>query len=688
MAQEYNANSFEVLKELDPVKRRPGMYIGSTDGAGVTHCFFEVVDNATDEALINMCNEISIIIKDDGFVEVIDNGRGIPVDINDETGICGATLVYSKLHAGGKFSNKNYRFSGGLHGVGGAVVNALSTDLILTIKRDGKIHQITFYNGGHFDSAVAKVIGECDPKDTGTSVRYKLSKQYFAAAISENQFELSEAWLVNMLKDRACLKAGLRYNLDYKGNKHTFISEKGIIDLLEIPEYGDKADPIMREPLCVKEETTYKGSRDKYFDDGTQAFRDVEKTDPETGTKVKSKVAVKETYTEDVEVEFAVFIEDKMSQMSAKSYVNNITTPLHGKHLDGLVEGFCQAVKDYLFARLPKKIPSSQLLDSDISSGCQFAIMAMMQDISFKGQTKDELNSQKARTVIYPISLQYFKRWLEMNPSAAERIVMKSIRCQEQRLHNQKAKDEEEKNISSSTSMSLTGILTPCRSRDINVNELFIVEGDSAGGTARKAADKETQAVLPLKGKILNTFKATPTKIAQSAQIKILTAAIGTGVGDEFDYSKLKYGKIIPLTDADVDGSHIQLLTVAYLYKFAVKLIKAGHIFIAVPPLHKLTRTNSSKREVVFIKNDEEFARLYPKGCPQGWTKGRFKGLGEMNDYELEETAMNVKTRSIYQLNYKPEKEAMYVELFDILMGDDPSKRLDFIRENIDFTDL
>lgn len=275
-----------------------------------------------------------------------------------------------------------------------------------------------------------------------------------------------------------------------------------------------------------------------------------------------------------------------------------------------------------------------------------------------------------------------------MNPAAAERIVNKSIKCQDQRLKNQQAKDDEEASISTLTSMSLTGILTPCRSRDINENELFIVEGDSAGGTARKAANKVTQAVLPLRGKILNTYKASEIKISNSDQIKILKTAIGTDVGANFDYSKLKYGKIIPLTDADVDGSHIQLLTISFFYKFAPMLIQAGHVFIAAPPLYKLVKKSSSKREVIFIKNDEEFNERYPNGTPQGWTKGRFKGLGEMNDSELEETAMNPSSRSIYQLQYKPEKEEVYTELFDVLMGDDPSKRLDFIRKHIDFNDL
>lgn len=677
----YNANSLSKLKGLDPVRKRPGMYIGNTNGDGVKHCCFEIIDNADDEALIGVCDRIRIIVTpSDGFIEVIDNGRGIPMDINDEEGLCGAIMVYTELHAGGKFSNKNYKFSGGLHGVGGSVVNALSSDLIITVKSDGLIRQVVFKNGGEFESAEPTVLGTCDPKDTGTSIKYKLAPRWFQPAVAANEFEIEEQWFIDMLSKRCCLQTGMIYELNYDGREHTFTSKHGLNDLISVP--SEQVNPIIESPLYFDEEVSYKVTTNKYNDDGSQAFRTiVDKTDGSV-----KKNAIKETLTEDAVIRFSFFVEDKLTQMQAKSFVNKIQTTENGKHLEGTVAGFCQAITEYAAHNLkkPLKRPLEQI---DITCGCQFAVLVMMQNVGFNGQTKACLTTPQAKTITYRAALEFFTRWMAMNPEESNRIIVKSVRAQEQRLRNEKVRDQSDKEETLG-GMSLTGKLAPCWSRDTNLNELFIVEGDSAGGTAKKAADKNTQAVLPLRGKILNILKSTEAKVFASEQINILATAIGTGIGKDFDYSKLRYGKIIPLTDADVDGAHIQLLILTMINKYMPELIKRGHLFISIPPLYKVTKKNVASPESIWIRDDKELAEKFPNGIPSNYTKSRFKGLGEMDEDQLKETAMDKDTRTIFQLEYLPEREEEYDALFEVLMGKVPAQRLDFISEHINFKDI
>ena len=677
----YNANSLSKLKGLDPVRKRPGMYIGNPDGGGVKHCFFEILDNADDEALIGYCDCIHINVSSaDGYIEVIDNGRGIPMDINDQEGLCGAIMVYTELHAGGKFSSKNYKFSGGLHGVGGSVVNALSSHLIITVKSEGLIRQVEFKNGGEFESGIPKIIGKCDLNDTGTSIKYKLSPRWFQPAITANEFEIKEDWFIDTLNKRCCLQAGMTYVLNFDGRTQTFMSENGINDLITLPE--DKNNQIIEEPLYFDEEVTYKVTQDKYNDDGSQAFRTTE--DKKTGEQ--KRTPIKETSTEEAVVRFSFFVEDKLAPMQTKSFVNKIQTVDNGKHLEGTVAGFSQAVVEFAVQNLKKPL-KRPLEQADITCGCQFAVLVMMQNVGFSSQTKAYLTTPQAKTITYRASLEFFTRWMAMNPTEANRIVAKAIRAQEQRIRNEKVREQSDKEDTLG-GMSLTGKLTPCWSRDININELFIVEGDSAGGTAKKAADKNTQAVLPLRGKILNTMKSSDAKVYASEQINILATAIGTGIGKEFDYSKLRYGKIVPLTDADVDGAHIQLLILTMINKYMPELIKRGHVFISVPPLYKLTKKNTANPESIWIRDDKELAEKFPNGVPNNFTKSRFKGLGEMDEDQLRETAMDKHSRTIFQLQYLPEREEAYDALFEVLMGKVPADRLAFITKNIDFKDI
>ncbi|MCY9860932.1 ATP-binding protein [Vibrio coralliirubri] len=667
---EYNGNSMDTLQGLDPVRKRPGMYIGSTDGDGVRHCFVEIIDNAIDEAISGYCDTINVTFSKDGYISIQDNGRGIPVDINDKSGLSAAILVYTNLHSGGKFENKNYKYSGGLHGVGSSVVNALSTHLELTIKRDGKIHYIEFVNGGELTSHdYPKIIGECDINDTGTTVRYKLDATHFQGAITANDWEIKQEWLDVFLHERAAITNNLLINLDYKGNTTSHKANNGLADLLVIPEYSETATPIMREAIMFCEESEYKGQR-QVWDSLNNRF----KTD-------KNGKALKESYKETIELRFAFLAQDKLSPAIPRSFMNNIRTKNHGKHYDGFVNGYSEAVRDYAFNTL--KI-NHKIINEDIMAGCQVAILAFAQDIEFKGQTKDQVTSSKVATVGSALTKEFFVRWLDTNPVAAKQIVDKSVRASKQREANAKAKEEEEKAETGSLGENLTGVLTTCRSNKLEETELFIVEGDSAGGTARGARDKNTQAILPLRGKILNTYKSDIHKTLKSKQIRILASAIGTGLGKDYDYKKLRYGKIIPLTDADVDGAHIQLLFVSFMYKYMPDLIKRGHLFIAETPLYKLEKKGANK-QVKYIKNDAEFNSMYPDGIPAGWERNRFKGLGEMNPPQLRETAMNVDTRVLKQVQFDEEKSEEYCHVFDVLMGSDPEKRALYIKKYVNF---
>ena len=676
----YNANSLSQLKGLEPVRKRPGMYIGNPDGNGVKHCCFEILDNADDEALIGVCDRIEIkVTSADGYIEVIDNGRGIPMDINESEGVCGAILVYAHLHAGGKFSNKNYKFSGGLHGVGGSVVNALSSHLIITVKSEGLIRQVEFTNGGEYKSGEPVIIGKCDPSETGTSIKYKLSPRWFQPAVVANEFEIPEGWFADTLKKRCCLQTGLTYVLNYDGHEQTFVSENGLSDLVDVPE--EQINPIMEEPLFFNEEVVFKVTSNKYNEDGSQVFRETKSTDG-----ITKSTAVKITNQEEAVVRFSFFAEDKLAPMQAKSFVNKVQTIENGKHLEGTIQGFTQSVNEYAAQNLKKPL-KRPLEQPDITCGCQFAVLVMMQNVGFSSQTKAYLTTPQAKTITYRSSLEFFTRWLAMNPTEANRIIAKAIRAQDQRIRNEKVREQSDKEESLG-GMSLTGKLTPCWSRDININELFIVEGDSAGGTAKKAADKNTQAVLPLRGKILNILKSSEAKVFASEQINILATAIGTGIGKDFNYSKLRYGKIVPLTDADVDGAHIQLLILTMINKYMPELIKRGHVFISVPPLYKLTKKNVATPESIWIRDDKELLEKFPNGIPSNYTKSRFKGLGEMDEDQLKETAMDKHTRTIFQLEYLPEREDSYNALFEVLMGKVPADRLDFITKNIDFKDI
>ncbi|MBU2896028.1 ATP-binding protein [Vibrio hepatarius] len=668
----YNGDSMDTLQGLDPVRKRPGMYIGSTDGDGVKHCFIEIIDNAIDEAISGYCDTINVTFEDNGYISIEDNGRGIPVDINTKAGMSAAILVYTNLHSGGKFENKNYKYSGGLHGVGSSVVNALSTHLELTIKRDGKVHYIEFINGGQLtDSNFPRIIGECDPEDTGTKVRYKLDASHFQGAISANDWEISSGWLDTYLFERAAITENLKITFDYKGRKSSYVAKNGLADLLNIPEYSEASSPIMRAPLIYFDEGIYKGQR-QVWDELNNKF----KTD-------ENDKSIRETYTEEIEVRFAFLAQDKLSPPQPKTFLNNIRTKNHGKHYDGFCNGYSEAVRNHAVDRL--KI-DHKILNEDIMSGCQLSLLVFAKDVEFKGQTKDQVTSSKVSTVGSALTKEFFSRWLDANPASAKSIVDKSIRAAKQREANAKAKEEEDKAEAGTLGENLTGILTNCTQRNLEETELFVVEGNSAGGTAKNARCKKTQAILPLRGKILNTYKSDVKKALRSKQIRILASAIGTGLGDDFDYSKLRFGKIIPLTDADVDGAHIQLLFTAFMYKYMPELIKKGHLFIAETPLYKLEKKGANK-QVVYIKNDAEFDARYPNGIPSGWERNRFKGLGEMNPNQLKETAMNPETRTLKQVIYDEQDAERYIQTFDDLMGDDPSKRFEFIKHNVNFAE-
>ena len=625
---EYGADQIQILEGLEAVRKRPGMYIGSTSLRGLHHLVYEIVDNAIDEALAGFCNTIDVTINEDNSVTIVDNGRGIPVGINHKAGIPAVEVVFTILHAGGKFGGGGYKVSGGLHGVGASVVNALSEWLEVTIYKDGKIYRQR-YERGHVCYKL-QIIGECEPEKTGTMVTFLPDKEIF----EETVFDFNT--LKNRLREMAFLT-------------------KNVKIILRDKREGQETEKTFHYEGGIKEFVTYL-NRGK-----TPLYPDIIYCE---GTK------------DDIYVEVSMQHNDSYTEGSY-SFVNNITTPEGGTHLTGFKNALTKTFNSY--ARMNKLIKETETLSGeDIREGLTAIVSIKIGEPQFEGQTKQKLGNSEARGAVDGIVSEQLMIYLEQHPQVAKIILEKSIMAQRAREAARKARDLTRRK-SALDGLSLPGKLADCSDKDPKNCEIYIVEGDSAGGSAKTARSRATQAILPLRGKILNVEKARLDRIYGNAEIKAMITAFGTGIHDDFDISKLRYHKIIIMTDADVDGAHISTLLLTFIYRFMPELIKQGYVYLAQPPLYKLEKN----KKVWYAYSDEELDKILQEvGRDQNNKIQRYKGLGEMDADQLWETTMDPERRILLRVNMDEDSASELDLTFTTLMGDQVEPRREFIEEN------
>ena len=632
MSAEYGADQIQILEGLEAVRKRPGMYIGSTSSRGLHHLVYEIVDNSVDEALAGYCDHIQVFINPDNSITVIDNGRGIPVGINHKAGLPAVEVVFTVLHAGGKFGGGGYKVSGGLHGVGASFVNALSDWLVVEICHEGKVYRQR-YEKGHVVYKL-KVVDECDPEKTGTKVTFLPDETIFEDTVFDYDT------LKQRFREMAFLTKGLRISLtdlrDEEPKERVFHYEGGI---KEFVQYLNRSKTPLYEQIIYCE-----------------------------GTK------------DNVEVEVAMQHNDSYTD-NTYGFVNNITTPEGGTHVVGFRNAITKTFNDY--ARKNKLLKDSEpnLSGEDIREGLTAIISVKIEDPQFEGQTKQKLGNSEARGAVDSIVSSQLQIFLEQNPAIGKSIVEKSVMAQRAREAARKARDLTRRK-SALEGMSLPGKLADCSDKDPSKCEIYIVEGDSAGGSAKTARDRATQAILPLRGKILNVEKARLDKIYGNAEIKAMITAFGTGIHDDFDISKLRYHKIIIMTDADVDGAHISTLLLTFLYRFMPELIKQGYVYLAQPPLYKLEKN----KKVWYAYSDEELAKIISEvGRDQNNKIQRYKGLGEMDAEQLWDTTMDPQHRILRRVTMDDETSSELDLTFTTLMGDKVEPRREFIEENAKF---
>ena len=636
----YTADNIQILEGLEAVRKRPGMYIGTTSSRGLHHLVYEIVDNSVDEALAGFCTHIEVTINEDESVTVTDNGRGIPTGINHKSGMNAVEVVFTILHAGGKFGGGGYKVSGGLHGVGASVVNALSEWLTVEVRSGGKIHRQSYERGK--SKTPLEVIGTCPDGETGTRVTFKPDPLIFQETTVFDYDILRQR-----LREMAFLTKGLRITLtdlrstgeeeeEKKVRQHTFCYEGGI-----------------------REFVTYLNRSKKPLYDKVMYFE---------GTK------------NNVYVEVALQHNDSYTD-SEYCFVNNINTPEGGMHLVGFRNALTKTFNEYGRKNKILKDNEPNLSGEDIREGITAIISIKIEDPQFEGQTKQKLGNVEARGATDSIVSEQLKYFLEQNPSIARTVVNKSLMSQRAREAARKAREMTRRKSVLDT-MSLPGKLADCSDKDPKNCEIFLVEGDSAGGSAKSARSRATQAILPLRGKILNVEKAREDRIYANEEIKAMITAFGTGIHNDFDISKLRYDKIIIMTDADVDGAHIDTLMLTFLYRFMPELIKQGHVYLAMPPLYKLEKN----RKVWYAYSDEELNRiLNDVGRDQNNRIQRYKGLGEMDPEQLWESTMDPERRILKRVQINSETESEVDLTFTTLMGDKVEPRREFIEENARF---
>ena len=632
LAAQYDASQIQVLEGLEAVRKRPGMYIGSTSSAGLHHLVWEIVDNSIDEALAGFATHIEIEITKENHIRVTDDGRGIPVDIQEKTGRPAVETVFTVLHAGGKFGGGGYKVSGGLHGVGASVVNALSTDLTVQVFKDGNIYEQSYSRGAVLEDL--KIIGKTDKH--GTSVYFVPDPEIFQET---TVFDFDK--LANRVRELAFLNKGLKLTItDFRPEepvKKSFCYEGGIKSYVE--HLNKSKQVLFEEPIYVEGEQ-----------DGIQ-------------------VEVAMQYTTGYHTNLL-------------SFTNNIHTYEGGTHESGMKTALTRVINDYARRQKLMKENEEKLSGEDVREGLTAVISIKHPDPQFEGQTKTKLGNSEARTITDRLFATHFDKFLMENPQVARKIVEKGILASKARLAAKRAREVTRKKSGLEIS-NLPGKLADCSSNDPTISELFIVEGDSAGGSAKQGRSRHFQAILPIRGKILNVEKATLDKILANEEIRSLFTAMGTGFGGDFDLSKARYQKLVIMTDADVDGSHIRTLLITLFYRYMRPAVEAGYIYIAQPPLYKLKQ---GKNEY-YIQNDEELeAKLKELPAHPKPQLSRYKGLGEMDAEQLWETTMNPENRSMLQVSVEDAAEAD--QILDILMGDRVEPRREFIESNAKYINM
>ena len=625
--REYTADQITVLEGLEPVRVRPGMYIGSTDEKGLHHLVYEVVDNSIDEALAGVCDLIKVTIKKDNSVIVEDDGSGIPVETHPKTGKSTLETVLTVLHAGGKFSNDAYQYSGGLHGVGVSCVNALSTYLIARVKRDGKMYEQRFEKGKTVTELT--VIKE-NVRGTGTTIEFMPDNTIFET------LNFDKNVLAKRFREMAFLNKGVKIEFadEREGYKELFHYEGGIKSFVEYINKSKK--PLDHEVMYIE------GEKDT--------------------TKVEIAMQYTESYNETI-----------------VSFTNNIKTVDGGTHVVGFKSALTRALNDYARNKNILKEKDDNLSGDDVREGITAVVSVKLNNPQFEGQTKGKLGNSEARTVVDSVVYEHLSFYFEENPKIVKTIIQKALASQKARLAARRARAlVRKKSVLDNT--TLPGKLADCQSSDIEHNEIFLVEGDSAGGSAKGGRDNKFQAILPLRGKILNVEKAHLERVLNSEEIKAMITAFGTGIGKNFDISKLRYGKIVIMTDADVDGAHIRTLLLTFLYRFMKPLVEKGHVYIAQPPLYGIIKGVKVMEYCYTEKELEEALEKY--GERSNIKVQRYKGLGEMNAEQLWDTTMNPEHRILIKVEIDGEDENELDNTFDVLMGDNVEPRREFIEQN------
>lgn len=622
----YDENQIQVLEGLEAVRKRPGMYIGSTSGKGLHHLVWEIVDNSIDEALAGYCTEINVVIEKDNSITVKDNGRGIPVGIQEKMGRPAVEVIMTVLHAGGKFDGSGYKVSGGLHGVGASVVNALSTELDVTVYRDGKIHYQEYERG--VPKADLKIIGETDR--TGTTTHFAPDPEIFTETTVYDYDTLA-----TRVRELAFLTKGVKITIEDKREgqerKNEYCYEGGIKSYVE--HLNRSREVIHEEPVYIE------GSKD--------------------GITIEVALQYNDSYTSNI-----------------YSFANNIHTYEGGTHEAGFKTGLTRVINDYARKNGIFKDNDPNLSGEDVREGLTAIISIKHPDPQFEGQTKTKLGNSEARTITDALFSEALEKFLLENPDSAKKIVEKGVMAARARMAAKKARELTRRKSALEVS-NLPGKLADCSSKDPSISELYIVEGDSAGGSAKQGRDRHFQAILPLRGKILNVEKARLDKILSNNEVRSMITALGTGIGEDFNLEKARYHKVVIMTDADVDGAHIRTLLLTFFYRYMRQIIEKGYVYIAQPPLYKIQQG----KRVEYAYNDQQLDEIL-KELPQTPKPGlqRYKGLGEMNATQLWETTMDPETRTLLQVTLKDAIDAD--ETFEMLMGDKVEPRRNFIEEN------
>ena len=627
---EYGAEQIQILEGLEAVRKRPGMYIGTTSSRGLHHLVYEIVDNAVDEALAGYCTEIDVLINKDNSITVTDNGRGVPVDINAKAGKPAVEVVFTILHAGGKFGGGGYKVSGGLHGVGASVVNALSEWLEVRVKRNGHIYEQRYQRGKVMEPLT--IVGECPLEETGTMVHFLPDKEIFTE---------TTVYEYDILKQRL--------------REMAFLT-KGIKIILRDEREGIEQERVFHYEGGIKEFVEYLNK---------------------SKTPLYEQIIYCEGVKNNVQVEVAMQHNDSYTE-STFTFVNNINTPEGGTHLAGFKNALTKTFNDYARANRILKDSDQNLTGDDIREGLTAIVSVKIEDPQFEGQTKQKLGNTEARTAVDSVVSEQLTYFLEQNPAVAKAICEKSLLAQRARDAARKARDLTRRKTALE-STSLPGKLADCTDKNPENCEIYIVEGDSAGGSAKTARSRATQAILPLRGKILNVEKARLDHVLGNAEIKAMITAFGTGIHDDFDISKLRYHKIIIMTDADVDGAHIATLLLTFLYRFMPELIKQGHVYLAQPPLYKIEKN----KKVWYAYSYEELNNIMTEiGRDQNNKVQRYKGLGEMDAEQLWETTMDPEKRILLRVNMDDDSASELDVTFTTLMGDKVEPRREFIETN------